>query len=369
MNGEPPVLTGWGSVTPAGVGRAAFHRTLAVAPGRPGGTDGCFAEVLPVQEAFAAVDFDGPGLLGAKATRFTDRSSELALVACESAVADSGLEIGDGNRDCVGVAVGTSAGSVSRGYWFGRETFLAARPHMVNPALFPNGALNGSAAETAIRLGARGANVTVSAGRTSGLVALRHAVAALRGGYARTVLAGAVEEFTPPNAWVARAGRDPDGRRFQGEAAVFFVVEDAGTARRAGRVPRAELLATEVACPGGPVTEGAYADVIDAALARAAVSAEAVTAVSATGTGAASDALWRTAARRRFGRPGTRWLDPEPYFGDCFGAMATVQLAEVLARQEADPRPGPAVAVVLAADADCGLAVCVVRPSAPREVQ
>src|SRR5690606_28313457 len=128
---------------------------------------------LPVSQAFVDLELDPWARLG-KSARFMDRTTTLTLMACDAAVADAALRI-EPVAERVGFSLGTRCGSVSGTAGFIRDTFVNKRPYMVNPVKFPNAVINCAASQAAIRIGAKAVNTTVSGGRMSGLLALRHA--------------------------------------------------------------------------------------------------------------------------------------------------------------------------------------------------
>jgi 3-oxoacyl-[acyl-carrier-protein] synthase II len=336
------VITGTGMVGPAGGGPVPVAEALA--GDRP----------LPVTEAFLARDFDAVALLGRKTTRFNHRTTVLALAACGAALDDAGFEVDDDVRDHVGVTLGTTCGSLTGAVDFGWDTFDTERPYAVNPATFPNLVINTAAGAAAIKYGLRGANSTVAGGPLAGLSALRHAEVTLRACHADTVLVGAAEEFSAPNAWYAKSLR-PDS--VPGEGAAVFVLERDDVALAAGRTPLACLGAALVTT--ADVREPrSFRDAVVSALKTAGIDPFRVRGLALRITGDAE-----VDAAQHAGLAEALPLTPvhsAERIGDCYSAHAAMQLAELLtaAREEhwADDEAG----VVLAADPDGALAVAVV---------
>jgi 3-oxoacyl-[acyl-carrier-protein] synthase II len=336
------VITGVGSVRPT--------RT-------PVPTNG--VDSLPGRQAYLVTDFDPVQVLGRRAARSNHRTALLAMAACRAALADARFEVNEEVRDGVGVSFGTTCGSMSGAVEFGWDSFAEQHPYQVNPATFPNLMLNAAAAAAAIRYGLRGANTTVAGGPLAGLAALRHAQVTLRACHADTVLAGAAEEFTGPQAWLAAALRPA---AVPGEGAAAFVLEPAEVALAAGRRPLARLAAVllrtlDVSDPA------AYRDAVRDALARAEVSSGGVRSVAVRRTGSTTGdaALLAGLAEAVHLRP----TDSEEEIGDCFSAHAALQLAELVSQARAQGWAPDEAGVVLAADPDGALAVAVLA-GAPR---
>src|SRR3954468_22327159 len=131
-------ITGWGVISPIGIGRDDFtdairtdtHGFSSVGHGANGGAG--FQGPAAVIPAFEPVRY-----LGAKGTRSMDRTTGMAVATVGMALQHSGVNV-DAERARIGVALGTSTGSIRSISEFTRETLLHERPYLVNPALFPN---------------------------------------------------------------------------------------------------------------------------------------------------------------------------------------------------------------------------------------
>ena len=335
-------ITGWGVISPIGIGRDDF--TDAIRTGKSGFSSvGRQANGGAVFQGPAAVipTFDAVKCLGAKGTRSMDRTTGMAVATVGMALAHSGVDVGV-DRARIGIALGTSTGSIRSISEFTRDTLLHERPYLVNPALFPNTVMNCAAGQCAIWYGLKGVNATLSAGHLSGLLALRYASLTLRRGYADVLVTGCVEEFCEESAWAWHhlANRS----RPIGEGCTMLVVEKAERARQNGRQVLAEVLACESGIYAGSAG-GAHGCVesfvasIRRALAHAEIEADAIDAISVSSRGAAAlDTLECEAIGRALGngRPRRRIAVAE-HVGDTFSASAGFQLAAALSLFEIDP--------------------------------
>lgn len=328
------LISGAGVVSAAGIGVTPMTRALAA--GRPVLNDvtGLGPRPLPYAAAPAFAAFDVRALLGRKGTSFLDRATGLALVACGAAIEDSGVAAAACSRERIGVALGTTVGSLRSSSEYSEETLTAERPYLVNPVLFPNTVMNCAAGQAAIWYGLKGVNSTVAGGRLGFLAALRYAVNVLRRGYADAMLTGAVEEFTPHSAWAHRVLGGPG---LPGEAAAVFVLERDGGDRDPARRPLAELAA--VACgyhpgggPGGLAGRLAacIADVLD----RAGLRAGQLGWLALSEGGGPDDGPIAAAATARAREAGpAEQIRVREVLGDCGAAAGAVQFAALLARR------------------------------------
>lgn len=202
-------IEAWTAVSPYGLGRRAFIEGIRSGT-RP---DGAAEARVP--------GFEPRELLGRKGTRSMDRVTAMALVAVGELFAESGPA--DPERTAVALA---TSGAMQGMYDFTRGSLLAAKPYHVDPAVIPNGLMNCAASRTAIWHGLRGPNVTIASGRVGALQALAAAGRLVRGGRARQVVVGAVEESSSVRAAVEHADGSPP--RPQGEGCVLFLVGPPG---------------------------------------------------------------------------------------------------------------------------------------------
>jgi 3-oxoacyl-[acyl-carrier-protein] synthase II len=188
------VITGLGIISPIGIGREGFCRRLL--DGACGIKPISFFDtsIYKTKTAGEISDFAPENFLGAKGLRTLDRSTKLVICATKLALEDAGLEVSDGNSRDIGIAVGSTMGSIKSISDFDKDALLEG-PRYVNPALFPNTVINSPASQISIRFAVRGFNATISNGYSASLDALNYAADFLRLGRIKAVLAGGVEEL------------------------------------------------------------------------------------------------------------------------------------------------------------------------------
>jgi 3-oxoacyl-[acyl-carrier-protein] synthase II len=243
------VITGIGVLSPVGTGREEFWEGLA--RGSSGTRPITLFDTAPfrVRQAGELAEFDPLALLGKKGLRDLDRSTRLICSAARLAIDDSRLEISEATTRDIGIAVGTTFGSLHSISQFDRSGLIEG-PRMVNPSHFPNTVLNSPASQVSIRFNVKGFNTTLSTGFCAGLDALSYASDFIRLGRASAVLAGGVEELCEETFMAFHTlgylsgmnGSEPVSRPFDAgrdgtvlaEGAAILILEEEEHARKRG---------------------------------------------------------------------------------------------------------------------------------------
>jgi 3-oxoacyl-(acyl-carrier-protein) synthase len=244
-------VTGAGVVSPLGATLEEFQRSLAAA--RPGIRRLApeIAERSGVQVA-ATVDWNPASLFKEAEAANLDRVSQFALAAAAQAIAGSGLEIANLNRDRIGVSWGTGMGGAHTQEASYKQIYGAGE-WRVRPLTVVMSMSNAAGSNIAVRHGLRGPFANYSTACSSSAMALGEAMRAIAAGRADAMIAGGSEALLTPGvlvAWQALrtlAPADPadaaasckpfDKRRaglVLGEGAAAFVLEEESRARARG---------------------------------------------------------------------------------------------------------------------------------------
>ena len=194
MGERKVVITGIGVISSNGIGKDAFQDALFEGISGIKPISLFDTQAYKVKTAGEVKDFSPQDFLGQKGLRTLDRSTKLLSSAAKLALDDARLEITEENTSDIGVAVGSTMGSVQSISEFDKEA-IREGPRYVNPALFPNTVINSPASQVAIKFNIKGFNATLSTGFSASLDAIQYAVDFLRFGRAKIVLAGGVEEL------------------------------------------------------------------------------------------------------------------------------------------------------------------------------
>jgi len=130
--------------------------------------------------------------MDSKAVRRSEPAMWYGVAAAKQAIADSGLEITDDNREDIGVVYGTGAG----GQTLMIENWTVLRekgPGRVAPTFIANGLVDSTSGMIAIETGAIGHNICVVTACSTGTNSVGEGAELIRRGDVHTVIAGSSE--------------------------------------------------------------------------------------------------------------------------------------------------------------------------------
>jgi 3-oxoacyl-[acyl-carrier-protein] synthase II len=360
MSAEPSrraVVTGLGAITPIGNDVDTFWSNLVAGVSGVDHIRAYDASREEVRIAAEVKDFEPRDYIDFKSARRMSRFSQLAVAAAAQAIASSGLEVTDANRDDIAVVVNTGGGGIGD-VATGERVYLESGPQRVSPFMVPMLSPSMAACQISIQNDLRGPVVTSVAACASGVQAFVEAQRMIQHGDADVVIAGGTESAILPVAFAAlanmgalskrnddptRASRPFDANRdgfVFGEGAGVLVVESAAHAEARG----ARILA-EIA--GGALTADAFhisapepsgsgaARAMTRALRDAGMEAPEISYVAAHGTSTQlNDATETKAIRAAFGEHADRLMvsSNKSMIGHTLGAAGAMSaLAAVLA--------------------------------------
>ncbi len=263
------VITGFGCVTPIGIGRVAFWQSLKTGKSGVRRIESFDASDFDVQIAAEIPEFDWKSQLNPKDRQHVPRTVPLALAAAREAVQDAQIEP-DGlsldERQRFGVVLGTGGGGLSFterqfAFWFSGN---AGKGSIYT---IPSSTHGGLSSELSMVFGLHGLSHIISTGCTSSTDAVFYAAQHIALGRQDTMLAGGVDSPISPgilkgfevmkictsewNDQPERAcrpfARDRSGMVI-GEGSWVFVLETIENARERGARIYAEIAGYGVTC-------------------------------------------------------------------------------------------------------------------------
>lgn len=231
------VITGLGCVSP--VGNNVKDTWQALLAGKSGAAPITAFDASAHKTRFAAEvkGFNPVALFGTRDARKMDRFAQLATAATLEALEHANLKIDESNRDRVGILIGTGIGGIIT--ILEQYDVLRERgPERVSPFLIPMMISDSASGNIAIRVGARGPNMSLATACASGTNALGEAAEMIRRGAADAMIAGASEaaisalSMAGMNVMTALSTRNDDpqkaSRPFDKDRDGFLMGEGAG---------------------------------------------------------------------------------------------------------------------------------------------
>ena len=194
------VITGFGCVTPIGIGREAFWKSLQTGVSGVRQISSFDVTESPVKIAAEVQDFDVSQFLTAKDIKHVPRTVPLVLAAAREALADAKIDTEsltlEGQRR-IGVEIGTGGGGLAFAekhyeYWFlGPKTNASVY-------IIPASTHGGLSSEISMAFGLKGLSHVISTGCTSSTDAIYYAAQHIALGRQNTMITGGVDAPLAP---------------------------------------------------------------------------------------------------------------------------------------------------------------------------
>jgi 3-oxoacyl-[acyl-carrier-protein] synthase II len=191
------VVTGLGIVCPVGNDlQTAWPQVLAGVSGI-GRITRFDASAYRSQIAGEVKGFDVARYVAAKEIRRMDTFIHYGVAASVQAVADSGLEVTDANRDRIGCIVGSGIGGLPL-IEDNHSEAVNRGPRRISPFLIPGAIINMISGNVSIMYGLRGPNFAIVSACTTGLHSIGESARMIERGDADAMLAGGAESTICP---------------------------------------------------------------------------------------------------------------------------------------------------------------------------
>jgi len=318
-------ITGLGAVTCYGTGVRPLLD--AVFAGKSGVTriESFDVSEYPVRIGAQLTDFDAAQFMNPKDARRYDLYIGVSVAAAKMALAQSGLEITEGNRGRTGIYFGSGIGGL-RSIYEQCAVLLQRGPGRVSPLFIPNAISNSGAAVIAMELKVTGSNFSIVSACSTSNHTIGEGFRAVRDGYLDVCIAGGVETAINPlglsgfcvmkaitpswNDQPERASRPFDAKRdgfVMGEGGGAMILEAYDDARARGAKIYGEIVGYGSSCDAHHITAPApggsgAAQAMEQALQDAGLRPEDIRYINAHGTSTElNDKTETEAIKRVFG--------------------------------------------------------------------
>ncbi len=341
------VVTGLGVVSALGTGVAAHFDGLREGRSEIKPIARIPSDRLMIKIAAEATQFEGTDYFDRSQIALFDRVTQMALVAAEEAMAQSGLEVTEELALKSATIIATAMG----GLHTQDENYFAVYHEMknrVHPFIIPRLMANAPVSQVSMKYGLKGPAYSVATACSSSNHAIGQAFQLVRSGACDAALTGGTESvlcFGGIKAWEGLRVMSKDGCRpfsktrngmVLGEGAAILVLEERERALARGAPILAEIVgqgmtadATDIVAPA---LEGA-ARAIRLALADAGMAPEEVGYVNAHGTATAINDRTEAAAIRDVFGPAAEGLlvsSTKSMHGHAIGAAGALEAAAVI---------------------------------------
>ncbi len=259
-DGRPEAyITGIGVVSPVGVGRKEFWRSLLANESGAGPITLFDPEGFEVRIAAECADFDPVSYMDRKLAARTDRFAQMGLASAKLALEDADAwDTLNERSERVGLVLGSGIGGVTS-METTQATIDSKGPARVNPFSVTKIMPNSAAAHVGIQLGVQGPSITGALACTCGTDMVGLGFDLIRRGDADVVICGASEASITPvivagfiaMRAMSRRNDDPEGacRPYDvdhngfliGEGSAVMILESAESVDRRGAEPYAKL--------------------------------------------------------------------------------------------------------------------------------
>jgi 3-oxoacyl-[acyl-carrier-protein] synthase II len=264
------VITGMGAVTPIGNDIETFWANIKKGLCGIHYIQSFDTSDFKVKIAAEVKDIDKKNILDFKEAKRMDRYTQMALLAADEAIKDSGLENTNHSGNDWGVILGTGIGGFST-VEKENEKMIKKGPKRVSPFFIPMAISNIASANVAIKYGLKGICESVVTACASGASAIHYAFRLLQQGITPVILSGGTEAAITPLALAGftsmgalcshnqpeRASIPFDAERsgfVMGEGAGIIIMETLEHAEKRGAKIHAEMIGCGITCDAYHIT-------------------------------------------------------------------------------------------------------------------
>jgi 3-oxoacyl-[acyl-carrier-protein] synthase II len=197
MNRRRVVVTGLGIVSPVGIGVPTAWEAILAGRSGIGPITRFDASAFPARIAGEVRDFDVGKYLSAKEARRYDTFIHYGLVATMEAIKDAGLESFDGDKERIGVCIGSGIGGLPMIEETGRA-YAEGGIRKISPFFVPGSIINMISGLVSIQYGYKGPNLATVTACSTANHSLGEAGRLIEYGDADVMIAGGAEGTVSP---------------------------------------------------------------------------------------------------------------------------------------------------------------------------
>lgn len=197
MSRRRVVVTGLGLISPVGNTVDLAWRNVCEGVSGIGALDNFDSSALTTRIAGLIRDFDVSEYMEQKEARKIDLFMHYGIASARQAIADSGIEVGEGTAHRYGVAMGTGIGGIQT-IETNHEKLMSAGPRRITPFFVPGTISNMISGHVSIMYGMTGPNLAVVTACTTSTHCIGLAGRLIQCGDADVMVAGGAEHAATP---------------------------------------------------------------------------------------------------------------------------------------------------------------------------
>lgn len=193
------VITGLGAITPIGIGKDNFWKSLLEGKSGIGPITRFNAENHDAKIAAEVKDYNPQDYFDKKEAKRMDKFAQFAVAATSLAFKDGNIDLDSLNKDRIGTIIGSGIGGIET-----LETeevkYMEKGPNRVSPLFIPMMISNMAAGQVSMNFGLRGSSMTITTACASATHAIGESFRMIKHGYADMIVTGGTESSITPLA-------------------------------------------------------------------------------------------------------------------------------------------------------------------------
>ncbi len=191
------VITGLGCVTPIGIGKNEFWKSIKSGKSGVGPITRFDTSDFTSKIAAEVKDFKPEDYLDKKDAKRMDRFTQYAVVAARLAIEDGAIDLEELDKNNIGVILGTGIGGIET-FETEHKKLLERGPKRVSPLLIPMMISNMGAAQISMDLGLKGSSMTITTACASATHAIGESFRMIEKGVMDMIVTGGAEASITP---------------------------------------------------------------------------------------------------------------------------------------------------------------------------